>query len=291
MLHIRLDREKTHRGNDWPGVHGGIKARENLSEHFALKVSPGLFYFFHSLGGIIMLSFTIQAGGKWSGHIAKGKSIRLTAESDRANLSVLLFEAWHPAERYNMPDTLKAQHTAFLTAGNILMSDQGRVLASITEDSVGWHDPLAGYTTRQMTDEKYGLTSYQNQRNEWHRSGAENLIVELYRNQLTPRDLTPPVNLFSKVVCELDGSMHYVGQETAGRSVTIRTEMDLLLVCSNTPNPLDPDTCYPNSAIHVQVTEADPVKDEDLCVTHCAENKRAFENTWNAYTLMKGANL
>ncbi|UQZ33632.1 urea carboxylase [Paenibacillus sp. PK3_47] len=238
-----------------------------------------------------MHSFTIQAGGKWSGRIAKGKSITFTAESDRANLSVLLYHAWYPSERYNMPDTLKAQHTAFLTAGNVLMSDQGRVLASITRDTAGWHDPLAGYTTRQMTDEKYGLTNYQNERNEWYRSGAENLIVELYRNQLTPRDLIPPVNLFSKVICELDGSMHYARQETAGHSVTLRTEMDLLLVCSNTPNPLDPDTRYPASEIHIQVTGADAVKEDDPCVTHCAENRRAFENTWNADLLMRGAGL
>ncbi|WP_054940653.1 urea amidolyase associated protein UAAP1 [Paenibacillus ihuae] len=237
-----------------------------------------------------MLSFSIKAGGKWSGHIAKGKSIRLTAESDRANLSMLLFNTWHPTERYNMPDTLKAQHTAFLTAGNVLMSDQGKVLASIIQDSVGWHDPLGGYSTRQSTDEKYGLTSYQNQRNDWHRSGAENLIVELYRNHLMPRDLMPPVNFFSKVVCELDGSMHYVQQQTANRSVTLRTEMDVLIVCSNTPNPLDPGSVYPASAILVEVTDADVVKDDDVCITHCAENRRAFENTRNAHALMRGAN-
>ncbi|KUP21773.1 urea amidolyase associated protein UAAP1 [Paenibacillus sp. DMB5] len=238
-----------------------------------------------------MLTFIIQAGGKWSGRIAKGKSITLTASSDRANLSTLLFDAWQPAERYNMPDTLKAQHTAFLTKGNILMSDQGKVLASIIRDSVGWHDPLGGYSTRQATDGKYGLTSYQKQRNDWYRSGEENLIVELYRNQLLPRDLMPPVNFFSKVVCELDGSMHYVEQPAAGRSVTLRTETDILLVCSNTPNPLDPGSDYPVSSILIEVTDAEAVKEDDVCVTHCPENRRAFENTWNVHTLLRGANL
>lgn len=238
-----------------------------------------------------MLSFTIQAGGKWSGRIAKGKLITLTADNDRANLSTLLFDAWQPAERYNMPDTLKAQHTAFLTAGNVLMSDQGKVLASIIRDSVGWHDPFGGYSTRQTTDGKYGLTRYQDQRNGWYRSGEGNLIVELYRHQLLPRDLMPPVNFFSKVVCELDGSMHYVPQLAAGRSVTLRTETDVLLVCSNTPNPLDPGSAYPDAAILVEISDAEAVKDDDLCVTHCPENRRAFENTWNVHTLLRGANL
>ena len=54
-----------------------------------------------------------------------------------------------------MPDTLKAQFISSLTKGNVLMSDNGRVLASIVEDSLGWHDTISGYTTRLLTDEKY----------------------------------------------------------------------------------------------------------------------------------------
>ncbi|AIQ61991.1 urea carboxylase [Paenibacillus stellifer] len=235
-------------------------------------------------------SITLQPGGKWSARIGKGKSITLTAAGDGANLSALLYDAFHPSERYNMPDSLKAQHTAFYTAGHVLMSDQGRVLASVTEDTVGWHDPLGGYTNRVGTDSKYGSTSYQQERNAWHRSGEENLVVELYRHNLTPRDLSTPVNFFSKVICELDGSMRYIPQETAGRSVALRTEMDVLMVFSNTPNPLNPSKDYPESAVTICVADAAPVLEDDLCVNHCGENRRAFENTWNAYALMRGAN-
>ncbi len=49
----------------------------------------------------------------------------------------------------------------------MLMSDNGRVLASITEDSLGWHDSICGHTTRKMTNEKYGKTSYQEQGNDF----------------------------------------------------------------------------------------------------------------------------
>jgi urea carboxylase-associated protein 2 len=237
-----------------------------------------------------MSSIRIQAGGKWSGYIRRGKNIRITAAGERANLTTLLFHASDPSERYNMPDTLKAQHTAYLTAGHVLMSDQGRVLASITEDTAGWHDTLAGYTTRDITDRKYGYSRYQDERNAWLRSGYENLIVEMYRHQLAPRDLSTPVNFFSKVVCELDGTMRYEQQPTAGTSVTLRTEMDVLLVLSNTPNPLDPQESYPDTAIELLFSDAETVRPDDRCVVHCKENRRAFENTWNAYSLLKGAN-
>jgi len=47
-------------------------------------------------------------------------------------------------KRYNMADTLKAQHTAYLTAGCVCYSDMGRILCSITADSCGWHDTICG---------------------------------------------------------------------------------------------------------------------------------------------------
>ncbi|CAH1210165.1 urea amidolyase associated protein UAAP1 [Paenibacillus sp. JJ-223] len=238
----------------------------------------------------VPFTMTLQPGGKWSARIGRGKNITLKATGERANVAALLFHTLDPAERYNMPDTLKAQHTAFLTSGNVLMSDQGRVLASITEDSVGWHDPLSSYTTREATDEKYGTTTYQAQRNDWLRNGEENFRVELFRHNLSPRDIAVPVNFFSKVVCERDGTMRYTAQETSGRSVTLRTEMDVLLVLSNTPHPLDPSDQYPDASIIVTVNDAEPVSELDPCVLHCGENRRAFENTWNAYALMKGVN-
>ena len=82
-------------------------------------------------------------GEKWSGLIGKNKYIHFKALGDNANVSILLYNMRDTSERYNMPDTLKAQYTAHLTKGNVLMSDNGRVLASITEDSLGWHDSIS----------------------------------------------------------------------------------------------------------------------------------------------------
>ena len=72
-----------------------------------------------------------------------GKLVRFTALQEGANVSMLLFHARDLTERYNMPDSLKAQYTAHLTKGNVLMSDNGRILASFVEDSLGWHDTIS----------------------------------------------------------------------------------------------------------------------------------------------------
>lgn len=208
---------------------------------------------------------------------------------DGANVSLLLYNANDTAERYNMPDTLKAQYTAHLTTGNVLMSDNGRVLVSLIEDTLGWHDTISGYATRRLIDERYGKSTYQEQRNDWYRSGEENFAVELFRNGLTSRDLGPVVNLFSKVYCDSEGDMHFVfGNAKKGDTITLRTEMDVLILISNTPNPLDPSSTYPSVPIKLSITDAEPIQEDDICLNHRSENRRAFENTWENEMLTKG---
>lgn len=232
-------------------------------------------------------STIISAGGKWSGNIGRGKLLRFTALKNGANISMLMYNTRDLSERYNMPDTLKAQHTSHLTKGNVLMSDNGRVLASIVEDSLGWHDTICGCTTRESTDAKYGVTNYQELRNEWLRSGQENFTIELVRNGLGFRDLIPVVNLFSKVFCDDNGDMHFcVNHCPEGATVTLRTEMDILLILSNTPNPLDSRISYPSVPVRFEVLSSTPLDSLDYCVNYRPENRRAFENTWDYYNLL-----
>ena len=229
----------------------------------------------------------LKPGEKWSGNIGRGKYIRFKALGDNANVSLLMYNMWDTSERYNMPDTLKAQFTAYLTRGNVLMSDNGRVLSSFVEDSLGWHDTISGYVTRETVDRKYGKSTYQEQHNDWYRSGDENFNIELIRNNMSVRDLVPCVNLFSKVYVKEDGSMHYAaGHCKAGATVTLRTEMDVILLLSNTPNPLDDSEEYPHVPVTVEVYDAPAVDLMDECVNHRPENYRAFENTWEYYDLL-----
>lgn len=228
-----------------------------------------------------------RPGEKWSGSIGKGKYIHFKALGDNANVSILLYNMRDTSERYNMPDSTKAQYTYHLTKGNVLMSDNGRVLASIVQDSTGWNDTISGYTTRQMTDEKYGETSYQKQGNDYYRCGEENFKVELVRNGMSKRDLVPCVNLFSKVYVDEDGSMNYAMDNCKyGDTVTLRTEMDIIFVASNTPNPLDPSDKYPSVPVTMEVYDAPEVDLLDECVQHRSENYRAFENTWDYNNLL-----
>ncbi|WP_020620333.1 urea amidolyase associated protein UAAP1 [Paenibacillus daejeonensis] len=227
------------------------------------------------------LTLTLVPGAKWSGIIGKDKELIFTATESGANLSMLLYQANDPAERYSMSDSLKAQYTAYLSQGRVLMSDNGRVLAAITEDSVGWHDTICGCSAAAEIEEAYGRTSYQEHRNNRLMNGRDNFLVELSKSGLGPRDLVPNVNLFSKAVCDEAGTLQHVPDHcAAGATVTLRTEMDILLVLSNTPHPLDRSASYPSVPITLEVRDAERTKVGDTWVEKRPENRRAYENTW-----------
>lgn len=233
-----------------------------------------------------VFQMTVPIGGKWSGIIGRGNTIRFTAYEAGANLAMLLYNATDKTERYNMSDTLKAQHTLKLTQGHVLMSDNGRAMASIIEDTVGWHDTIGGVSTRNGTDAKYGITRYQDLRNAWLRNGTDNFAIELVRHGLASRDMTSPINIFSRVSADLDGHMEYQPCAIAPASISLRVEMDVLIVISNTPHPLDPRTTYPAVPIAVRIEKSLPIdRAIDVCVNACPEAKRAYENTWDYYAL------
>ena len=87
---------------------------------------------------------TLPGGAHWSFSMKRGSALRITDVEGGANLSTLFYNQQEKLERYNMADTLKAQHTAHLTRGFVCYSDIGRVLASVIEDSCGWHDTICG---------------------------------------------------------------------------------------------------------------------------------------------------
>ncbi len=93
---------------------------------------------------------TVQPGATWSHVLKRGTALRMTDLEGGANVGALFYNFECPAERYNMPDTLKAQHIARLTAGFVLYSDMGRILCSVVGDTVGWHDPIGGCSNAAM---------------------------------------------------------------------------------------------------------------------------------------------
>jgi urea carboxylase-associated protein 2 len=229
------------------------------------------------MSGVPILDATLPGGAGWSRVCRRGTALTLVDLEGGANVSALLYRADDPLERYCMPDTLKAQHVSRLTKGVALYSDMGRVLASITEDTCGWHDTITGHATAAIVADRWGEVSYQRARNEWRRSARQGLIVELAKLGLGPRDLVANVNFFTKVAVGPDGEFGFVPDHSApGASVTVRFELDALVVLSSVPHPLDPAPAWSPRPVRLLIDEAAPAPPDDPTRLACAENQRGF---------------
>lgn len=228
----------------------------------------------------LLLEETLPGGAAWSFAVRRHRTLRLTALAAGANVSLLCFNRHEPIDRYNMPDTLKGQHTARLTTGYILVSDMGRAMFSITGDTLGWHDPLGGHDTAAHVGRKWGAKNYQSARNDFHRNSRDHFLIELAKHGLDARDLVPNVNFFSKLVADEGGRLAFVpGHARAGDFVDLRAEMDLLVILTTCHHPMDTAPAYGPAPVKLQLWQSEPPAADDYCRTYRPENERAFYNS------------
>jgi uncharacterized protein len=222
----------------------------------------------------------LSPGEHWSGILRRGVTLRLTALEAGANVSTLFYNFELLSERYCMADTLKAQHTAFLTKDCACYSDMGRIMCSITADSCGWHDTFSGLSDAAMIAGRYGASRFQEQRNSFHKNGRDSILNELGKYGLGKRDLTANINFFSRVAVAPDGALKFDTRNCrAGDYVELRFEMHTLLVLATAPHPLDPASHYEPRPVRLDAWNSGPAPTDDACRNRCSENARGFRNT------------
>ena len=219
----------------------------------------------------------IQPGATWSHVLKRGTALRIVDMLGGANVAAMFYNAELSVERYNMPDTLKAQHIARLTKGFVLYSDMGRVLCSVTGDTVGWHDPIGGCSNAQLVKAKYGVATYQDYRNDYYKNTRDSFLIELGKHGLGARDLIANVNFFSKVQVSPDGAMKYIPDNSAAGSwVELRAEMNVLAILNTCQHPLDPAPNYDPKPVKLEVRRVARPAADDPCRMSRPENERGF---------------
>jgi len=213
----------------------------------------------------------IPGGAYWSRVIKRGTTLRIIAPSGSRGVSVLCYNADNLIERYNAADTAKIQFNAFLKKGMLLYSDMGRVLFSITEDTCGLHDTLGG-CSNLATNAKYGEGDYKNSR--------DNFMLALTKRNMGKKDIMPNLNLFTRITVEPNGNLIWA-EKTAkpGDYIDLRAEMNVLVVLSNCPHPLDSSPNYDPQPIQAIAWNSPLPTADDLCRTANPEALRGFENT------------
>jgi urea carboxylase-associated protein 2 len=232
------------------------------------------------LSPAILWEETLHGSSTWSHVLKRGTALRITAIEDNANVGAIFLNADNPSERLNLPDSLKAQHIARLTTGSVLYSDMGRILCSITDDTLGWHDPLGGCSDAALVTKKYGESTYQQARNGWHQNALDGFLIELAKYGLGARDLMMNVNFFSKVEVQDDGSMHFVpGYSKAGDAVELRAEMNTLVILNTCQHPMDSSPQNAQRPVALTLKKVEAPGADDVCRNFRPENARGFTLT------------
>jgi urea carboxylase-associated protein 2 len=221
----------------------------------------------------------LSSGSHWSLKLRRGTVMRLTDLTGGANVGMLLYNPEDLLERYNAPDSLKCQHTFKLTQGHCLYSDMGRIFASIVEDDLGWHETITGNSHASHVAKQWGPRDYQSDHNAWHQNGQDAFLVELAKYGLGAADLAANINWFSKIAVDEHGAMSLATDHSqAGNHVTLRFEMDTLILLHTCPHPLDKSARYPTSPVKIELGLAADISEDDECKNACPENGRGFQN-------------
>ncbi|MFF4981155.1 urea amidolyase associated protein UAAP1 [Streptomyces sp. NPDC001046] len=225
--------------------------------------------------GDLVWAETVAGGNYTHKVLARGTELRLTDLTGDACAHLLLHCADRPWERLNTADTVKVLWNAYLGEGHLLLSDQGRVLASVVEDTSGRHDALTGTSTLARNTARYGDGTPQS----GSPAGRELFKLAASKNGLAPRDLPPSVSFFQGVRIAEDGTTVFTGSAGPGASVTLRAEQDVTVLLANVPHPLDPRPEYVCGNLQVLAYRSRPTAPGDALWDAAPEGRRAFLNT------------
>jgi hypothetical protein len=199
----------------------------------------------------------VAGGGATSKVLSAGTTLRLRDLDGDACAHLLLYHADMPWERLNVADTVKIPWQAYLGREHPLLSDQGRVLATIVADDSGRHDALCGGGA----------------------AGRAAMINLAAKHGLTPRDLPPSVSFFEAVRVQEDGALLFLGSAGEGRAVSLRCELALVVVIANVRHPVDPRPDHETTPLEVLAWRGEPTPPDDPLWSSSPELQRALQNS------------
>ncbi|MBC8129958.1 MAG: urea carboxylase-associated family protein [Rhizobiaceae bacterium] len=197
------------------------------------------------------LDHLVPARAPWSGYIHRGETLRIIDSEGQQAVDTLFYRADDFAERYSGQDTLRAQGSAYLGLGTRILSNEGRVMATITADTCGRHDTSAGACSCESNTVRFGHHT------KYLHACRENFVLEVARYGMTKRDIVPNINFFMNVPIAPNGDLVIAdGISEPGGIVEMVAEMDLLCVISNCPQVNNPCNGFNPTPVRVQILPA-----------------------------------
>jgi urea carboxylase-associated protein 1 len=195
----------------------------------------------------------VTAGTYWIHHIAAGQIFRMVDVGGNQAADTLFYAAADPAERYSAVDTIRAQGSVYLGLGSRLLSSEGRVMLTITADTVGRHDTLGGACSGESNTVRYALDK------KCMHSCRDTYMLAIAENPqygLTKRDITHNINFFMNVPITQGGGLTFEdGLSGPGQYVEMQAKMDLIALISVCPQLNNPCNGYDPTPLEMIVWE------------------------------------
>jgi urea carboxylase-associated protein 1 len=191
----------------------------------------------------------VAARAPWSKIVCAGDLLTIVDLHGNQAVDTLFYGAADTAVRYSAPATIAAQGNIFLTTGSVLRDSDGEPMLTIVSDEVGNHDTIGGACSQESNTLRYGHhTKHQH-------ACVENFVGEGARWGLTKADIVSNINFFMNVPVDPDGSLGIVdGLSAPGKKLSLRAEIDTLVLVSNCPQINNPCNGFDPTAVRMVVT-------------------------------------
>jgi uncharacterized protein len=191
----------------------------------------------------------IPAEKPWSGLVRKGQTITIIDVEGQQAVDTLFYRADDFSERYSSQDTLRTQGSAYVGLGTRLVSNEGRVMLTVTADSCGRHDTSAGACSCESNTVRFGHET------RYLHACRDNFVLEVSKHGMGKRDIVPNINFFMNVPIDPSAQMTIVdGLSAPGDHVSMVAEMDVLCVISNCPQINNPCNGFNPTPIKVVIS-------------------------------------
>ena len=190
----------------------------------------------------------VPAGEPWMDVVKRGQRLRIVDLEGNQAVDTLFYNASDTAEHYSAQNTIQSQRRIYLTTGTVLVSNRGRPMLRIEDDTCGRHDTLGGACSAESNTVRYALEK------RYMHSCRDSFLLALARHDqgMTKRDLPSNINFFMNVPVTPEGGLRFAdGISAAGRHVELVALIDTLVLISNCPQLNNPCNAYNPTPIRV----------------------------------------
>ena len=106
--------------------------------------------------GAVVHDEVVPARAPWDHVVRAGQTLQMIDLEGNQAIDFLMYALGDDAERYSAQDTIAAQGNLFLRDGAVLLSNEGRPMATITSTSVAYHDTIGGACSCESNTLRYG---------------------------------------------------------------------------------------------------------------------------------------